>query len=470
MMLINFIPKNIFAVDYVLGTFNGLPAYVSNTGDLVLCKENFPDDTLRAYIIDRLYLTGENPSISLANLEASKAKILYIGSKNITSLKGIEYLPMLERLSCENNLLTEVDLSHNPKLIYLSIHNNQLSELDLSHNPNLTSIDCDSMPNITSLDVGNMPNLDRLSCSYMGISTLDLSKNTKLTYLNCGHNMITTLDLTNNTELKELYCVGENYTNSGEWNDDGLESLDITGLTKLEIIDCSLNSLMSIDLSTNIKYNPNDDYDQTKLSYQCGPLFYAIQNKDLDWIVDLNSILPTLKQRQGVIKAGEGYADYAADTTYTFDAETGLLNLGKTKPESNVRTYFYDSGNQGIQYPMTVYIWVDPTHNVKFESNGGSQVENQVVKEDELASKPKDPTKNSSVFEGWYTDAELTTPYDFATPVKDDITLYAKWKAIPATADNNQSWIYLSSLTIVSFGIVLLMKNKHGTNSKSNKF
>lgn len=73
------------------------------------------------------------------------------------------------------------------------------------------------------------------------------------------------------------------------------------------------------------------------------------------------------------------------------------------------------------------------TYTVTFDSNGGSAVEPQVVEEGMTAAKPEDPTLDGYAFEGWYSDTDLTSPYDFATPVTDNITLYAKWETVILT-------------------------------------
>jgi len=67
---------------------------------------------------------------------------------------------------------------------------------------------------------------------------------------------------------------------------------------------------------------------------------------------------------------------------------------------------------------------------VKFETNGGTAVANKLVTRNSKLTAPTAPTKDGFTFEGWYTDSELTTVYDFDTRVEKNITLYAKWEKV----------------------------------------
>ena len=69
-------------------------------------------------------------------------------------------------------------------------------------------------------------------------------------------------------------------------------------------------------------------------------------------------------------------------------------------------------------------------YTVTFDSEGGSPVPEQKVKENETAVEPEDPTREGYTFEGWYLDEDCTIPFDFATPIMSDIMLYAKWTKI----------------------------------------
>ncbi len=71
---------------------------------------------------------------------------------------------------------------------------------------------------------------------------------------------------------------------------------------------------------------------------------------------------------------------------------------------------------------------VDGYVRVKFDVDGGSLVDSQIIVEGAKANKPDDPTKEHYTFDGWYTDDDtFLEAYKFATPVTADITLYAKW-------------------------------------------
>ena len=77
------------------------------------------------------------------------------------------------------------------------------------------------------------------------------------------------------------------------------------------------------------------------------------------------------------------------------------------------------------------------TWNVTFESNGGSTVADQIVRDGYAPIKPDNPTKDGASFVGWYKDAECNEAFDWTTDViTRDTTLYAKWQS---TEDTKQA-------------------------------
>ncbi|MEY9978189.1 InlB B-repeat-containing protein [Lysinibacillus sp. RC79] len=77
---------------------------------------------------------------------------------------------------------------------------------------------------------------------------------------------------------------------------------------------------------------------------------------------------------------------------------------------------------------------------VTFDSNGGSEISNQKVLEEELLKVPVTPVKEGYTFAGWHKDKGMTKLWDFDQDVvKEDITLYAKWSKVSyiVTFDSN---------------------------------
>jgi uncharacterized repeat protein (TIGR02543 family) len=66
---------------------------------------------------------------------------------------------------------------------------------------------------------------------------------------------------------------------------------------------------------------------------------------------------------------------------------------------------------------------------ILFQSNGGTPVAPLVGTKGDVPTKPTDPTKSGSTFDGWHKDAGLTTAWNWATDVypSTNLTLYAKW-------------------------------------------
>lgn len=64
------------------------------------------------------------------------------------------------------------------------------------------------------------------------------------------------------------------------------------------------------------------------------------------------------------------------------------------------------------------------TRTVTFDSDGGTEVVQQIVLYGGVATEPTAPTKEGYTFGGWYSGE---TVYDFATAVKADLTLTAHW-------------------------------------------
>ncbi|MDD2427186.1 MAG: InlB B-repeat-containing protein [Eubacteriales bacterium] len=70
---------------------------------------------------------------------------------------------------------------------------------------------------------------------------------------------------------------------------------------------------------------------------------------------------------------------------------------------------------------------------VSFDSDGGSEIESQLIKKDAFAFRPEDPQKDGFVFSHWQVEGE---EFDFSTPVTEDLSLKAVYtEATGETSD-----------------------------------
>ena len=164
---------------------------------------------------------------------------LYGGSNNYESI-DISSLKELVTLDLSATGLMSVDVSNQTKLQTLNLYGNRLDGLDVSHNTRLTELNC-AWNLIAELDVSMCPELLKLSCGAHGpakyLTSLNLSGCSRLEELNCTSGKLTSLDLSDCTALKSLLCSYNNLT-----------SLNVSGFADLKILECSHNELTSLNL------------------------------------------------------------------------------------------------------------------------------------------------------------------------------------------------------------------------------
>lgn len=104
-------------------------------------------------------------------------------------------------------------------------------------------------------------------------------------------------------------------------------------------------------------------------------------------------------------------ASMTVTAVYTSESDTG------SDPSGVI------SGNKTVRY------------TVKFNTNGGSKIEDKIVARNTKLARPEDPTRDGYIFDGWFTDKALETEYDFGARVTRGFTLYARWIEIDETDD-----------------------------------
>lgn len=72
---------------------------------------------------------------------------------------------------------------------------------------------------------------------------------------------------------------------------------------------------------------------------------------------------------------------------------------------------------------------------ITFDTAGGSEIAERETIKGKPTTAPLDPTRDGYTFDGWYLDGE---EFDFDTPIEEDITLVAGWKASDGTVTRPQ--------------------------------
>ncbi|MBR6204836.1 MAG: InlB B-repeat-containing protein [Candidatus Methanomethylophilaceae archaeon] len=106
---------------------------------------------------------------------------------------------------------------------------------------------------------------------------------------------------------------------------------------------------------------------------------------------------------------------YSFDGWYTAAAGGARFDFA-TKITSDTTLYAHWTANAPAQ-----------RHTVTFDANGGSPTTEQTVSSGDYASIPASPARPGYKMIGWYTAAEGGERYEFSTPVRSDLTLYAHW-------------------------------------------
>ncbi|KRD63027.1 hypothetical protein ASE40_04370 [Flavobacterium sp. Root935] len=175
---------------------------------------------------------------------------LNVSNSSITDITGIEDFTALRYFNCNNNRLTQLNLSQNTALTNLECGNNLLTTLNLTNNPLLSSLQC-ANNNLASLDFSNNTAIKIIDCNHNQLTSIDVSQQLLLEGLDCRYNNIKILDVSTNLKLDRLWC-----------NNNLLKSLDLSKNNKLSVMTAHSNLLtyLNIKNGANYLFNPNASY------------------------------------------------------------------------------------------------------------------------------------------------------------------------------------------------------------------
>jgi hypothetical protein len=395
----------------------------------------------------------QNPILYGVGLELVDARELVIECPVLKSLGSstmgsgslnFSAYPLLENLEltrCDN--VATLDLSGCPNIIGLiasgmktmkTIRFGKIQGLiaTISGNPVLTSVDLRGLQPVTINCSGNSSLVD-----------FQIDKNSPLTKAEIiGNKALTKLDLSYQPNLQILYCEGNSSlkelllkgNTSLEYiysNDCALTSLDVSGLTSLKILEVSGNQLAEFS-ATGVQF--------TKLALLWNKLKKISAN-----VGGFNINVKTYK--------GYGYVDFNTTKNIedSYDPNTYFYINYDGLNDPNPHTYFREISGTGLpegknawksSFPMksdidaTLYFDCFVHFVSWFESATGDPYDEKAVLSlkhiaglpigptppDTATRFPADcppPTNKGHVLQGWYTDMELTQPWDI---LKDTLT------------------------------------------------
>lgn len=220
---------------------------------------NIPDANMKAALLahDPVINTNGDAEIQVSEAEAVTSS-LYLASKGISDMTGIEDFVNITTLYASGNSLGSIDLSANTKLANLFIYSNNLSTLDLSSNEDIRQVFCNSnnistftLPanpsNLITLNIGDNPitgsfdfsaytSLLSLTLYSGGISTLDVSMMSNLTTLSVNNNSLSSLDVSMLPNLHTLSVNNNSLTSLNANNGRQLRTLSAENNAGLECI------------------------------------------------------------------------------------------------------------------------------------------------------------------------------------------------------------------------------------------
>ncbi len=137
-------------------------------------------------------------------------------------------------------------------------------------------------------------------------------------------------------------------------------------------------------------------------------------------------------------------------------------DVAVAQPSAPTRSGFVFSGwfsdvslttpyNFSAPVPNDLTLYAKWQVSVTFVTNSTTSIATQTLDIGSLATAPTAPTKNAHTFIGWFTNAGLTQPFDFSSPVTSNTTLYAKWTTSGTTVQDGFGFsIGVSGLTPLS--------------------
>jgi len=212
-------------------------------------------------------------------------------------------------------------------------------------------------------------------------------------------------------------------------NGDGTSSYDkfILDWTSSETVKAHLDDVISFRFRTTVDFNLFNVRGSNKWVYETGKETLTSYTVEEDGWISVS------------YKFGAKYYNGTTDVVYgddglpfRFDLISRNIRPGDVLEVKGIAINGVEIALEAVGNCASSFTKIDAVDEwtpktVTFNSNGGSSVDAVTVNYGARVAKPSDPTMEGKMFDGWYADAELETPFKFDTPILTDTTLYAKF-------------------------------------------
>ena len=115
----------------------------------------------------------------------------------------------------------------------------------------------------------------------------------------------------------------------------------------------------------------------------------------------------------------EGY--FIDESTKIYFNNQEYLSVGKTE-----LSFLYINPN--VILDLGTATGTANLYTIEYDTKGGTSIPSQTVEEGHLPALTHSPKKDACTFLGWYLDEEGTRKFDDKEPIRENMTLYAKWR------------------------------------------
>ncbi len=238
------------------------------------------------------------------------------------------------------------------------------------------------------------------------------------------------------------------------------------GLTSIGQAAFAQTNLVSITIPAAITTIPFDAFGGADLtSVTWGPNVTTIGNNAFNNNNFTSIVIPSTVTSLGDLAFGQDPAlaqvDFlgAAPTTFTAMGASG--SFGPTPgPTVNYRWRFGSTATPAGAFTSPTWQGYNtvPIVRVSFTMDGhGAQVADDEFQSGNTPTQPADPAASGRTFLGWFTDAALTTKFDFAATRTTDQVAFAGWSGLAETGVSISPVAIPLAVGIVVLGALLIV-------------